>query len=165
MEARTEMMIAQLQAGQAFTNASVALVHGMARPLGAQLHVPHGLANGLLLPHVMEFSAMAAPGKYAEIARLLDAADESVSDREAARRAGEAVHELSEAISLTSYLDEFGTVPERSAYVDAVGKMAEDAIESGSPDNNPRKPTRDELETLFVELYDDALAPNSPRRT
>jgi alcohol dehydrogenase class IV len=164
MEARTEMMIAQLQAGQAFTNASVALVHGMARPLGAQLHVPHGLANGLLLPHVMEFSAMAAPGKYAEIARLLDAADESVPDREAARRAGDAVHELSEAISLTSYLEEFGTVPERSAYVDSVGKMAEDAIESGSPDNNPRKPTRDELETLFVDLYDDALAPGSPRR-
>lgn len=164
IEARTEMMIGQLQAGQAFTNSSVALVHGMARPLGAQLHIPHGLANGLLLPHVMEFSAMGAPEKYAEVARLLDAADESVPDREAARRASGAVEELSAAISLPAYLDEFGTVPERSEYVDAVGKMADDAIESGSPDNNPRKPTREELETLFVDLYDDALASDSPRR-
>lgn len=165
MEARTDMMIAQLQAGQAFTNSSVALVHGMARPLGAQLHIPHGLANGLILPYVMEFSAMAAPEEYAEIARLLDAADEDDSDRVAARQASDAVLQLCEDITLTSYLDSFGTVPSREEYVDSVEKMSQDAIDSGSPDNNPRKPTRAELEDLFVELYDDALAPDSRRRS
>ncbi|MFB6106933.1 MAG: iron-containing alcohol dehydrogenase [Halobacteriaceae archaeon] len=164
IEARTEMMIGQLQAGQAFTNSSVALVHGMARPLGAQLHLPHGLANGLLLPYVMEFSVPGAPGTYAELARLLDAADESTPDREAARAAPEAVMDLCADLELTGYLDAFGEVPDREAYLDAVPKMVDDAVESGSPDNNPRKPTREELEALFVRVYDDALAPDAPRR-
>ena len=165
IEARTEMMIGQLQAGQAFTNSSVALVHGMARPLGAQLHIPHGLANALILPYVMDFSAMAAPEKYAEVARLLDAADETTSDREAATKASDAVLELCTSVNLASYLGEFGEVPDRETYLDIVSKMASDAIDSGSPDNNPRNPTESEIEALFIKIYDDALAPDSPRRT
>ncbi|MFB6117998.1 iron-containing alcohol dehydrogenase [Halosegnis sp.] len=165
IEARTEMLIGQFQAGKAFGNSSVALVHGMARPLGAQLHVPHGLANGLILPYVVEFNHVAAPGKYAEVARLLGAADADTPDRVAARRAGDAVQELCEDISLTDYLDEFGDVPTREAYLDVVPEMTQDAFDSGSPDNNPRKPTHDELEELFVRVYDDALAPDSPRRS
>ncbi len=165
IEARTEMMIGQLQAGQAFTNSSVALVHGMARPLGAQLHIPHGLANALILPYVMEFSAMAAPEKYAEIARLMGEADEDTPTREAADAAADAVLRVCEDVSLASYLDEFGDVPDREDYLDVVETMAEDAIDSGSPDNNPRVPTREEIEELFVTIYDDALAPDSPRRS
>lgn len=164
-EARTDMMIGQLQAGQAFTNSSVALVHGMARPLGAQLHIPHGLANALLLPYVMEFSAMAAPEKYAEIARLFGVASNEEPDREAARNASDAVLELCTDVTLSSYLDDFGEVPDREESLDIVPKMAQDAIDSGSPDNNPRKPTKEEIEGLFVKIYDDALAPDSPRRT
>ena len=164
VEARTDMMIGQLQAGQAFTNASVALVHGMARPLGARLHLPHGLANGLLLPYVMEFSVPGAPEKYAEFARLVEAAPDDAADRTAARAAPDAVMRLCDDLRLTSYLGEFGDVPDREAYLDVVPDMAQDAIDSGSPANNPRKPTREELEDLFVTLYDDALAPDAPRR-
>jgi alcohol dehydrogenase class IV len=159
LEARTEMMTAQLQAGQAFTNASVALVHGMARPFGAQLHVPHGLANGIILPYVTEFSAAAAPERYAEVARLLGAADPGTPDRRAARQAGGAIRTLCEDVSLYGYVGEFGEVPSREAYLEAVPGMADDAVASGSPANNPRKPTREEIERLFVEIYDDALAP------
>ena len=158
IEARTEMLTAQLQAGQAFTNASVALVHGMARPLGAQLHLPHGLANGLLLPYVTAFSAAAAPARYAEVARLLGAADEDTPDRRAAREAAPAIRQLCEDVSLYGYVGSFGEVPDREAYLEAVPGMAEDAVASGSPANNPRKPTAAEIEELFVELYDDALA-------
>lgn len=165
IEARTEMMIGQFKAGKAFGNSSVALVHGMARPLGAQLHIPHGLANGLILPYVVEFNAMAAPEKYAEVARLLGGADADDPDRVAARWAGDAVEELCEDISLTGYLDDFGEVPDREAYLDVVPEMTQDAFDSGSPDNNPRKPTRGELEDLFVRVYDDALAPDSRRRS
>jgi alcohol dehydrogenase class IV len=165
IEARTEMMIGQFKAGKAFGNSSVALVHGMARPLGAQLHIPHGLANGLILPYVVEFNAMAAPAKYAEVARLLGAADADDPDRVAARQAGEAVERLCEDISLTGYLDDFGEVPDREAYLEVVPEMTQDAFDSGSPDNNPRKPTREELEDLFVRVYDDALAPDSRRRS
>jgi len=165
IEARTEMLIGQFQAGKAFGNSSVALIHGMARPLGAQLHVPHGLANGLILPYVVEFNQMAAPEKYAEVARILGVADGDEPDRVAARKAGDGVEQLCEDISLTAYLDEFGEIPSREEYLDVVPQMTQDAFDSGSPDNNPRKPTRDELEDLFVRVYDDALAPDSRRRS
>ncbi len=164
IDARTEMMIGQLAAGQAFTNASVALVHGMARPLGAQLHLPHGLANGLILPYVVEFSQIAAPEKYAEIARLMEVADDGEPTRVAARQASTGIKQLCEDINLTRYLEEFGDVPSRDSYLAIVDEMVDDAFESGSPDNNPRKPTREELRDLFIEVYDDALAPDSPRR-
>jgi alcohol dehydrogenase class IV len=72
---------------------------------------------------------------------------------------------MCEDVKLTSYLEEFGEVPSREEYLDVVGKMTQDAIDSGSPDNNPRKPTREEIEELFVRIYDDALAPGSPRRS
>ncbi|MFB6082605.1 MAG: iron-containing alcohol dehydrogenase [Halanaeroarchaeum sp.] len=159
LDARTDMMVGQLQAGQAFTNASVALVHGMARPLGAQLHLPHGLANGLLLPYVVEFSARAAPEKYASVARLLDAADETDATREAADAAADAIHDLCADLELASYLEDYADVPSREEYVEVVPKMTQDAIDSGSPDNNARKPTREEIEDLYVRLYDDAIAP------
>ena len=165
IEARTEMMIGQFKAGKAFGNSSVALIHGMARPLGAQLHIPHGLANGLILPYVVDFNQMAAAEKYAEVSRLLGVADEDEPDRIAAQKASDGIEELCADISLTDYLDEFGDVPSREEYLEVVPEMTQDAFDSGSPDNNPRKPTRDELEELFVQVYDDALAPDSRRRS
>jgi alcohol dehydrogenase class IV len=165
LDARADMLVGQLQAGRAFTNSSVALVHGMARPLGAQLHIPHGLANALILPYVVEFSAMAAPEKCATIARILGAAGEDDSTREAADKAAEGILRLCEDLRLTSYLDDFGEIPPREEYLDIVEEMTQDAIDSGSPDNNPRKPTREEIEELYVTIYDDALGPDSPRRS
>ena len=165
IEARTEMMIGQFKAGKAFGNSSVALIHGMARPLGAQLHIPHGLANGLILPYVVDFNQMAAAGKYAEVSRLLGVADEGEPDRIAAQKASDGIEELCADISLTDYLDDFGDVPSREEYLEVVPEMTQDAFDSGSPDNNPRKPTRNELEELFVKVYDDALAPDSRRRS
>jgi alcohol dehydrogenase class IV len=165
LSARADVMVGQLQAGQAFTNASVALVHGLARPLGAQLHLPHGLANGLILPYVVDFSAVAAPEKYADIARILGVADADDTTREAADAAVDGVLRLCEDVSLTGYLDSFGDVPPREAYLDVVDDMAQDAIDSGSPANNPRKPTREELVDLYLTIYDDTLASDSPRRS
>jgi alcohol dehydrogenase class IV len=165
LDARADVMVGQLQAGQAFTNASVALVHGLARPLGAQLHIPHGLANGLILPYVVDFSAMAAPEKYAEIARVLGTADADDPTREAAAAAVDGVFDLCADLDLTGYLDDFGEVPARGQYLGVVDEMTQDAIDSGSPDNNPRKPTREEIADLYVTIYDDALAPEGPRRS
>ncbi len=158
LAAREETLVGQLQAGQAFTNSSVALVHGMARPFGARLHVPHGLANGVLLPYVVEFSVDGAPGRYAEIARLLGGADGETPDETAAGQAAPAVRDLCETVSLYSYLEEFGDVPDRASYEAAVGEMAADAIASGSPDNNPRVPDSGEIEALYLDVYDDVLA-------
>ncbi|PHA98933.1 alcohol dehydrogenase, partial [Bacillus pseudomycoides] len=67
MEAREAMMIASLQAGIAFSNASVTLVHGMSRPVGALFHVPHGISNAILLPTVLEYTKAKAVRRLADI--------------------------------------------------------------------------------------------------
>ena len=67
--AREAMMLGAMQAGIAFTNSSVALVHGMSRPIGAHFHVPHGLSNAMLLPAITRFGLEAAEARYATAAR------------------------------------------------------------------------------------------------
>ena len=91
--ARESMMLAATQAGMAFSNASVALVHGMSRPLGAHFHVPHGLSNAMLLPAVTAFSVKAAESRYAECARTIGVADRSHSDAEAGNKLVDALFE------------------------------------------------------------------------
>jgi hypothetical protein len=79
--AREALMLGATQAGIAFTNASVALVHGMSRPIGAHFHVPHGLSNAMLLPTVTAWSAPAALARYAECARAMGVADAREGDQ------------------------------------------------------------------------------------
>ncbi len=88
--AREAMMLGATTAGMAFSNASVALVHGMSRPIGAFFHVPHGLSNAMLLPEMTAFSAPAALERYADCARAMGIAEEGEGSqgcgRPAARR-------------------------------------------------------------------------------
>ena len=84
LKAREAMMLAATQAGLAFSNASVALVHGMSRPLGAHFHIPHGLSNAMLLPAVTAFSVEAAVERYAECARTMGLAQAQDPDHSAA---------------------------------------------------------------------------------
>ncbi|MFF7549413.1 iron-containing alcohol dehydrogenase [Streptomyces canus] len=93
-EAREAMMLAATRAGIAFSNSSVALVHGMSRPIGAHFHVAHGLSNAMLFPAVTAFSAPAAESRYADCARALGAADDGDSDALAADRLVEALRSL-----------------------------------------------------------------------
>ena len=81
--AREAMMLGSTLAGVAFSNASVALVHGMSRPIGALYHVPHGLSNAMLLPAVTEYSIPAAIARYADCARAMGVALASDSDDQA----------------------------------------------------------------------------------
>ncbi len=145
LTARTQMHVASLEAGMAFSNASVALVHGMARPIGAYFHQPHGISNSVLLAAVMEWSIPGAPERYAEVGRALGV-ESGLSDLETARRG------VSEVKSLCTDLE----IPTLSGLGLDPGKvmafaptMAKDALDSGSPANNPRVPTVDEI----VELY------------
>ena len=79
-DARQNMLMGSFQAGIAFSNSSVGLVHSMSEPLGACFHVPHGLSNAMLLPAVTKFSVTGAPSRYAQIARCMDFADSSMTD-------------------------------------------------------------------------------------
>lgn len=66
--ARADMLLGSMLAGQAFANSPVAAVHALAYPLGGRFHIPHGLSNALVLPHVLRFNAVVAPAPYAELA-------------------------------------------------------------------------------------------------
>ncbi len=150
IEARTQTMLGALQAGIAFSNASVALVHGMSRPIGANFHVAHGISNAALLSVVMEFSLMGAPRRYADIARAMGLSVDGLSALDAARRGAEAVRGMIEQMKIPGLT---GLGVSREKLEPLVSKMADDAIVSGSPGNNPRKPTKEEI----IDLYYAAL--------
>jgi len=150
LEARTNMMIGSLQAGLAFSNSSVALVHGMARPIGAYFHVPHGISNAALLPTVIQFSILGNPRRYADIAEAMGEVTEGLSLLDGAYLAAQAVQRLNTDLKIPP-LKDLGV--EEKKFKSVVEQMAADAIASGSPGNNPRKATKEEI----VELYKKAF--------
>jgi alcohol dehydrogenase class IV len=149
-EAREKTMLGALQAGIAFSNSSVALVHGMARPIGAYFHVPHGASNAALLGVVMDFSLAGNPGRYAHVARAMGEDIGGLTDLEAAQLGARAVKTLIKDIKV-SPLPELGVDKEK---LDKLApQMAEDAIASGSPSNNPRQATKEEIIELYQVAY------------
>jgi alcohol dehydrogenase len=151
VDAREAMSLGSLQAGMAFSNASVCLVHGMSRPIGALFHVPHGISNAMLLPAVLEFSQEACVDRLADIGRIFQPDNESLSNEEAAEIAVQSVKDLCLKLNIPNLR---GWGIDQEAFKTAVGKMATDAIDSGSPGNNPRVPTQSELEALYHICYD-----------
>ncbi|HET6184461.1 MAG TPA: iron-containing alcohol dehydrogenase [Acetobacteraceae bacterium] len=150
--AREGMMLGATQAGLAFSNSSVALVHGMSRPIGAHFHVPHGLSNAMLLPAVTRFSVSGAEVRYAAAARAIGFAEEA----DAAAACARLVTELER-------LNADLAVPTPAAWgikeADWFGKMelmAEQALASGSPANNPRVPSKEEIVGLYREVWTGA---------
>lgn len=150
MEAREVMMIASLQAGIAFSNASVTLVHGMSRPVGALFHVPHGISNAILLPTVLEFTKTSAVKRLAEIGRNVNKDFYSYSDEEVASNTLAEIKKLCFDLCIPN-LKEYGI--DEIEFENAISKMASDAIESGSPGNNPRVPSYDEIKQLYRECF------------
>jgi alcohol dehydrogenase class IV len=148
--ARESMMLAATQAGMAFSNASVALVHGMSRPIGAHFHVPHGLSNAMLLPAVTAFSVKAAESRYAECARTIGVADRSDTDAEAGRKLVDALFARNRELKVPSP-KKYGIPEER--YFSLIPTMAKQALASGSPQNNPRVPTSDEIEAIYRQIW------------
>jgi alcohol dehydrogenase class IV len=146
VEAREKTMLGALQAGIAFSNASVALVHGMSRPIGAYFHVPHGASNAALLGVVTEFSLIGNPARYAHIAKAMGENVTGLTDLEAAQLAARAIKTLIKDIQIP-FLRGLGV--EKGKLEQLAPKMAEDAIASGSPGNNPRQATKEEI----IELY------------
>jgi alcohol dehydrogenase class IV len=150
VEAREKTMLGALQAGIAFSNASVALVHGMSRPIGAYFHVAHGASNAALLGVVTEFSLIGNPTRYAHIARAMGENITGLTDLEASQLAAKAIKTLIKDVKIPS-LKELGV--EKGKLDQLAPKMAEDAIASGSPGNNPRQATKEEIIELYKMTY------------
>jgi alcohol dehydrogenase class IV len=148
--AREAMMLGATTAGMAFSNASVALVHGMSRPIGAFFHVPHGLSNAMLLPEITAFSAPAALDRYADCARAMGVAEDGEGSQAAVARLLDALRSLNDDLKVPSP-KEYGIAKNR--YDELLPTMAEQAIASGSPGNNPRVPSSEEIIELYQRVY------------
>jgi alcohol dehydrogenase class IV len=149
--AREAMMLGATTAGMAFSNASVALVHGMSRPIGAFFHVPHGLSNAMLLPEITAFSAPAALERYADCARAMGVAEEGEGSQAAVARLLDELRRLNQDLAVPSPRV-YGI--ERARYDELLPVMASQALASGSPANNPRVPTSDEIIELYRRVYE-----------
>ena len=148
--AREAMMFAATLAGMAFSNASVALVHGMSRPIGVFFHVPHGLSNAMLLPAVTAFSAGAARTRYADCGRVMGLAARDAHDDAGIECLIEGLYRLNAQLDVPSP-QRYGIAEAR--YFDAIPTMAAQALASGSPQNNPRVPTSDEIAALYRQVW------------
>ena len=149
-DAREAMMLGSTLAGVAFSNASVALVHGMSRPIGAFYHVPHGLSNAMLLPAVTEYSIPAAPERYADCARAMGVAEVSDSDEQANAKLMTELYAINEELQVPTP-EQFGI--SREHFFGNLEIMAEQAIGSGSPGNNPRVPSAEEIIQIYKKLW------------
>ncbi|MEG2149804.1 MAG: lactaldehyde reductase [Bacteroidaceae bacterium] len=146
-EARNGMAVAQYIAGMAFSNVGLGVVHGMAHPLGAIFDIPHGVANALLLPIIMEYNAPAALDKYVIIAKAMNVYKEGMSKEESAKAAVDAVKALSIKVGIPQRLSELGI---KESDLD---KLATSAMADVCTPGNPREVTKE----IVLELYKKAL--------
>ncbi len=143
---RHGMAVAQYVAGMAFSNVGLGVVHGMAHPMGSLFDIPHGVANALLLPTVMEFNKPVCIDKYVEIAKAMDAYKEGMTKAEAAQAACDAVRALAIEVGIPQHLSELGIS------VDDIEALADQAIEDVCTPGNPRKVTRADIVALYNKV-------------
>ncbi len=147
--AREGMALAQYVAGMGFSNVGLGIVHSMAHPLGAFYDTPHGVANALLLPYVMEYNAESpAAGKYKNIAKAFGVADtESMSVEEGVNAAISAVKELSISINIPQKLNEIGVKKED------IPALAVAAFNDVCTGGNPRPTSVEDIEKLYQKAF------------
>lgn len=149
-EARVEMSVAALEAGIAFNNASVTLIHGMSRPIGALFHVPHGLSNAMLMKVCLSFALEGAYDRFAVLGQAVGAADGQDPDQVAAQKFLAALGTLTKELE-TPTPAEYGI--SREEFFAVIPKMAHDAMDSGSPQNTRKEMTRADVEQMYKDLW------------
>ncbi len=149
--ARRQMSIAALEAGMAFNNSSVTLVHGMSRPIGALFHVPHGISNAMLLTVCLEYAKDGAKSRFADMARAIGAAKDTDSEDKAADNFMIEIKKICDICQIPT-LKGYG-IP-KDEFFAQIDKMAEDAMISGSPSNTRRELDAEVLKGLYRKLYE-----------
>lgn len=167
-EAREKMHNASCMAGMAFANAFLGVNHSLAHKLGSEFHIPHGRANAILLPHVIEYNAamptkfaafpryksFVADKKYAEIAKMLGL--KANTTEEGVKSLVEAVRNLMKEVNMPMSIQECGI--EEKAYLDAIEKLALDAFDDQCTPANPRLPLVTELVDIYKTIYPSSKA-------
>jgi alcohol dehydrogenase class IV len=142
------MMLGAMLAGQAFANSPVAAVHALAYPIGGRFHVPHGLSNALVLPHVLRFNAAVAGSTYAEIAALPFPELAAVPEAERAMAFADSLAELCRRCGVPARLRDVGIPRE------ALPAMAADAMrQTRLLVNNPRPLTREDAAAIYAAAW------------
>ncbi len=147
LAARTEMLLASTMAAMAFTRTRLGNVHAMSHPLGGHFNVPHGVANAILLPHVMAWNMVACYDTYPIVAGALGERVAGLAPHEAAQSAVDAVRRLSRDVGIPERLRDQGVTRE------AIPRMADDAMKSGNILVNPRATTRADIVALFETAF------------
>lgn len=163
-EAREKMAHASCMAGMAFANAFLGVCHSMAHKLGAFHHIPHGIANALLLSHVLRFNAEEVPPKmgtfpqydhphtlarYAEFARYLGLGGQS--DQESLDNLIAAIEELKKQIGIKATIRDYGV--EEQKFLDSLEVMTEQAFDDQCTGANPRYPLMKEIKEMYLKAY------------
>ena len=148
-EARSAMLLGSLLGGKALATAGVGLVHAMAYPLGGMFNIPHGLANAVLLPYVVNYNIIGNPEKFAQIAEVMGYEVGEMNLREAAQTAVEAVYTLNTDVEIPRTLEDIGIEKKK------IPAMAKIALTVTRPvENNPRKPSLDDVIRVYEEAYE-----------
>lgn len=145
-EGRNGMAVAQYVAGMAFSNVGLGLVHGMAHPLGALFDIPHGVANAVLLPTVMEFNMPCCIAKYRRIAEAMGVDSAAMNDDEAAQAACDAVKQLSQTVGIPTTLTELGITE------NDIPALTAQALEDVCTPGNPRPVTGEDVTGIYRSL-------------
>lgn len=152
MEAREQMHYAQCMAGMAFSNALLGITHSMAHKTGAAFstgHIPHGCANAIYLPFVIQFNSRDALSRYADIARFVGITGED--DKALVDNLCKKIQECNKYMNIPATLQEFGI--EEGEFKEKISKIAELAVGDACTGSNPRTITPAEMEKLFVCTY------------
>ncbi len=149
-KAREEMAVAAFEAGVCINNASVTLVHGMSRPIGAIFHVPHGISNAILIHDCLGFALEGCYDRFAALARVIGAADTEMSEEDAAKAFLKDLKALCRHCNIPT-LEEYGI--KKEDFLTEIDKMAQDAIDSGSPSNTIREVSKEDIIKIYCQLW------------
>ncbi|WP_126224443.1 iron-containing alcohol dehydrogenase [Burkholderia ambifaria] len=147
LKAREAMMLGSMYGGLALTAAGTAAVHALAYPLGGMFNVTHGVANAMLLPHVMAFNVDAIEGRLSNVARALDLASKTDADPVAARKLIDKMEEWTAAVDIPQDLRKFGVSEE---HLDALAVAASKVKRLLG--NNPKTLTLDDMKSIYSRL-------------
>jgi len=141
--ARAGMAQASLEAGLAFTNAILGATHAMSHQVGGALDLPHGVLNGVLLPHVIRFNAATSPERYVPIAQALGVPVEQLSAAEAAHAAADRVRALADSVGVPKGLSDLGVT------LEDIPNLSRNTLGDACLTTNPRDPSVDEVSDIF----------------
>lgn len=149
-KAREELALAAYEAGVCINNSSVTLIHGMSRPIGAIFHVAHGISNAMIIKEGLSFALDGSYERFGAIGRAINAVDDSKSDKEAAEAFLNKLTELCKICEIPT-LEEYGINKEE--FYAVMDKMAQDAMDSGSPSNTIKNITKQDLLNIYSKLW------------